>query len=133
MRALFSMMGGAVMRVQTGERPASVIAFAPKKGASDATMVADDAGQGIVALVQKAGDLAKADCERAMNLAHRLSSELRAAEERAREFEAEANYFRDRAAHAEEWLVRIHTEVQQTFFQNKHHQQHPVRETKVNP
>jgi hypothetical protein len=121
------------MRVQTGERPASVIAFAPKKGASDATMVADDAGHGIVALVQRAGDLAKADCERAMNLAHRLSSELRAAEERAREFEAEANYFRDRAAHAEEWLVRIHTEVQQTFFQNKHHQQHPVRETKVNP
>ena len=121
------------MRVQTDETRASVIAFAPKKGSPDATMVADDAGHGIVALVQKAADLAKADSDRAMKLAHRLSSELRAAEERAREFEAEANYFRDRAAHAEEWLVRIHTEVQQTFFQNKHHQQHPVRETKVNP
>jgi hypothetical protein len=58
-------------------------------------------GRGIVALVQKAADLAKADCNRAMDLAHRLSSELRAAEERAREFEAQANYFRDRAAHAE--------------------------------
>jgi hypothetical protein len=122
------------MRVQTGETPAaSVIAFAPKKGSPDATMAADDAGHGIVALVQKAADLAKADSDRAMKLAHRLSSELRAAEERAREFEAEANYFRDRAAHAEEWLVRIHTEVQQTFFQNKHHQQQPVRETRVNP
>jgi hypothetical protein len=65
-----------------------------------------------------------------MNLAHRLSSELRAAEERAREFEAEANYFRDRAAHAEEWLVRIHTEVQQTFFQKKEQQQRPMRESK---
>ena len=63
--------------------------------------------------------MAKADCQRAMDLAHRLSSELRAAEEKAREFEAEANYFRDRATHAEEWLVRIHSEIQQTFFQNK--------------
>jgi hypothetical protein len=51
-----------------------------------------------------------------MDLAHRLSSELRTAEERAREFEAQANYFRDRAAHAEEWLVRIRREIQETFF-----------------
>jgi hypothetical protein len=107
------------MRVQTVETPASVIALAPKKGPSDATMVADDAGQHIVALVQKASDMAKADCQRAMDLAHRVSSELRAAEERAREFEAEANYFRDRAARAEEWLVRIESELQQTFFQSK--------------
>ena len=121
------------MRVQTVETPASVIAFAPKKGSPDVTMVADDAGHGIVVLVQKAADLAKADCDRAMNLAHRLSSELRAAEERAREFEADANYFRDRAAHAEEWLVRIHTEVQQTFFQNKDQPKHPVRDRKGNP
>jgi hypothetical protein len=115
------------MRVQTGETPASVVAFAPKKGSPNATMVADDAGHGIVALVQKAADLAQADCERAMNVAHRLSSELWAAEERAREFEAEANYFRDRAAHAEEWLLRIHTEVEQTFFQKREQQQRPVQ------
>jgi hypothetical protein len=50
---------------------------------------------------------------------NRVSSELREAEERARKFEAEANYFRDRAAHAEEWLVRIESELQHTFFQNK--------------
>src|SRR3979490_3509770 len=105
------MTGGAVMRVQTAETPASVIAFAPKKGSPDATMVADDAGHGIVALVQKAADLAKTDCNRAMDLAHRLSSEPRAGEERAREFEAQANYFRDRASHAEEWLGRICRDV----------------------
>ena len=119
------------MRVQTGEPPASVIAF--EKGPPDATMVADDAGQNIVALVQKASDVAKADCQRAMDLAHRLSSELRAAEEKAREFEADANYFRDRATRAEEWLVRIHTEIQQTFFQNKDQPKHPVRDRKGNP
>ncbi len=108
-----------MMRVQTAETPASVIAFAPKKGTPDATVVADDAGQHIVALLQKASDLAKADCQRAMDRAHRLSSELREAEERARKFEAEAHYFRDRAARAEEWLIRIESELQQTFFQKQ--------------
>jgi hypothetical protein len=63
--------------------------------------------------------MAKTDCQRAMDVAHRVSSELRAAEERAREFEAEANYFRERAARAEEWLVRIESELKQTFFQAK--------------
>ena len=115
-----------MMRVQTDES-SSIVAFAPKKGPSEAAVVADDAGRGIMALVQKAADLAKEDCTRAMDLAHRLSSELREAEERAREFEAEANYFRDRAAHAEEWLVRIHQEVQQTFFEPKEQQQRSVR------
>jgi hypothetical protein len=50
------------MRVQTDKTSASVIALAPKKGPSDATMVADDAGRGIVALLQTAADLAKEDC-----------------------------------------------------------------------
>ena len=116
------------MRVQTVGKQSAVVAFTPKKGLSDDASVADDAGHHIVALVQKASDIAKADCQRAMDLAHRLSSELRAAEEKAREFEADANYFRDRATRAEEWLVRIHTEVQQTFFQNKDQPKHPVRE-----
>jgi hypothetical protein len=82
-------------------------------------MVADDAGQHIVALVQKASDVAKADCQRALDLAQRVSSELRAVEERARELQAEANHFRDRAARAEEWLARIESEIQGTFFRNK--------------
>ena len=107
------------MRVQPRETPASVVAIATKKENPDATIVADDAGRCIVALLQKAADLAKADCDRAMDLAHRLSSELRAAEERAREFEAQANQFRDRAARAEEWLLRIYHEVEKKFFQDK--------------
>jgi hypothetical protein len=108
---------GALMRVQTGEAPPSVLAFAPKKERPDTTIVADDAGHGIIALLQKAAEMAKSDCDRAMDLAHRLSFELRAAEERARESEGEANHFRDRATRAEEWLNRIHSEVEQTFFQ----------------
>jgi len=118
------------MRVQKSETPASVVAFAPKKGAADATIVVDDAGEHIVTLLQQASNLAKAECQRAMDLAHRVSSDLRAAEERARAFEEEANYFRHRAARAEDWLVRIEGEPQQTFFQNEGQRQHPVRERK---
>ena len=142
------------MGVQAGETLSSLLAFAPKKGRPDATegpaatsVVVDDAGHGIIALLQKAADMAKSDCDRAMSLAHKLSLQVRAveerahdsearakeaeerahdsearakgAEERAREFEAEVNHFRDRAARAEKWLLRIQTEIDQTFFQNR--------------
>jgi hypothetical protein len=105
------------MSVQTPERSDSVVVFAPnKKGHPDAAMLADDAGHRIIALVQEAADVAKEGCERAMNLAHKLSSQLQAAEERARELEAEVIHFRDRAERAEDWLENIHSQVQKTFF-----------------
>jgi hypothetical protein len=104
------------MSVQTPERSPSAIAFAHKKGPPDTAMLADDAGHGIIALLRKAADMAKQDCDRAMDIAHKLSSQLRAAEERAREFEAEAVHFRDRAARAEDWLAHIHSQVENTFF-----------------
>src|SRR5271165_126570 len=108
------------MSVHASDRPATVVPFAPAaKGQPDANIVADDSGRTIVALLQKAAELAKEDCARAMDLAHKLSFQLRAAEERARELEAEAAHFRDRAARAEAWLLRIHNEVEQTFFQKK--------------
>jgi len=78
------------MSVQRPERPASVVAFAPNKGRLDATIPADGAGHGIIALLQKAANMAKEDCARAMDLAHKLSFELRAAEERTREVEERA-------------------------------------------
>ena len=82
-------------------------------------MSADDVGNGIMALMQEAAESAKRDCERAMDLAHKLTMQLRAVEERAAEFEGEANYFRERAANAEKWLAIIHKGVEQTFFQGK--------------
>ena len=102
----------------------TVVPFAPApRGQADAHMVADDSGRTIIAMLQKAVDMAKEDCARAMDLAHKLSFQLRAAEERARDLEAEAAHFRDRAARAEAWLMRIHKEVEQTFFQRKEREQ----------
>jgi len=79
----------------------------------------DESGQSIIALLGQAADTAKDDCARAMDLAHRLTFQLRAAEEQVRKLEAEAAHFRDRALRAEQWLQHIHSEVEQTFFQNK--------------
>ena len=61
--------------------------------------------------------MAKADCARAMAVADKLSFQLRAAEERVREAEAEVARFRDRATRAEAWLLRIHNEAERVFFQ----------------
>jgi hypothetical protein len=112
------------MGVQQREPPALVVPFAPKRAdqeraEQERSVPADDVGNGIIALLHKAAEAAKEDCARAMNLAHKLSSQLRAAEERSRELEAEANHFRERAATAEKWLVLIHDEVEHTFFQSK--------------
>ena len=99
----------------------TIIPFAPtpKPQPPEANVVADDSGRTIISLLQKAAEMAKDDCARAMDLAHKLSFQLRAAEERARTAEAESAHFRDRAARAEAWLLRIHNEVEQTFFHQK--------------
>ena len=108
------------MSADPPDKPAVIVPFAPiSKGQPDANIVADDSGRAIVALLQKAAEMAKEDCARAMDLAHKLSSQLQAAEERASELEAEAAHFRNRAARAEEWLQHIHSEVEQAFFQKK--------------
>ena len=59
-----------------------VLKFAPKEKAPNRVAQLDDAGQAIVAQIRTAADLAKEDCDRAMSLAHKLSMELRAAENR---------------------------------------------------
>src|SRR5262249_26010012 len=102
------------------DKAGTIVPFAPApKGQHDTGTIADDSGRTIVAMLQKAADMANEDCKRAMDLAHKLSFQLRASEERLREAEAEAAHFRDRAARAEAWLVRIHNEVEQMFFPKK--------------
>src|SRR3979411_799516 len=106
------------MSANAFEKP--IIPFAPTQ--AGANQIADDSGNTILALLQKAADMAKEDCARAMDLAHKLSFQLRAAEEKAREFGQQAAHFRDRAVRAEDWLARIHNEIEQTFFQKDERQ-----------
>ena len=115
-----------VMSIQRPATRTAVVSFAPKKERPDATLVADDAGHNILTLLHNAADMAKEDCARAMDLAHKLSFQLRAAEEKVRDFGEQAAHFRDRAVRAEDWLARIHNEVEQTFFhKNEPHVRQP--------
>ena len=86
---------------------------------SNAHVAVDDAGRSVLALLARAADMEKEDTERAMDLVHRVSSQLRAAEDWLRQLEAESAQYRDRAARAEAWMLRIQNELEQTFFQNK--------------
>ena len=76
----------------------------------------DDAGQAIVAQIRTAADLANQDCARAMSLAHKLSMELRAAEDRTYQLLEEVELWRNRAARAEEWLRTIQNEIEEKLI-----------------
>jgi hypothetical protein len=111
----------------SGHSPDQSVAIVPvTTGAQAANIVVEEAGRTIISLLQKAAETAKDDCARAMDLAHKLSLQLRATEERARTAEAEAAHFRDRANRAEAWLLRIHNEAEQVFFQKKDRQVTPA-------
>jgi hypothetical protein len=79
-----------------------VLKFAPKEKAPNRVAQLDDAGQAIVAQIRTAADLAKEDCDRAMSLAHKLSMELRAAEDRTQQMAREVEHWQERAARAEQ-------------------------------
>src|SRR6476620_74727 len=105
------------MSVEEADTP-TVVPFAPNKRSQNISDV-DQSGHRIVALLEKAADKTKADCSRAMDLAHKLTLQLRATEDRVRDLETEAAHYRDRAVRAEDWLQHIHNEVEQTFFQKE--------------
>ena len=89
------------------DTPEQVLKFAPKEKAPNRVSQLDDAGQAIVAQIRQAADLAKEDCDRAMSFAHKLSMELRAAEERTQQMTTEVEHWRERATRAEQWLRTI--------------------------
>jgi hypothetical protein len=69
-------------------------------------------GRALLAMLEKAAGESDEKYQHATILAGRLASELRTAESRIKELEAEASHFRDRATRAEEWLRRISGEIE---------------------
>jgi hypothetical protein len=90
-----------------------VVKFPPKQQAGNP---ADEAGQAVIAQIRKAAELANENCDRTMALAHKLAMQLRAAEDRITQLEAEVALFRDRATRAEGWLQTIHGEIEQKLI-----------------
>jgi hypothetical protein len=94
----------------------SVIPFAPAKNAvPDNADQLDKAGQTILQLLRKAAGVAEANSRHAVDMAQKLSHQLRAAEDRIAELEAEVGVYRDKADRAEQWLHRVYTEIQDRF------------------
>jgi hypothetical protein len=76
----------------------------------------EEAGEAIIARIQKAADLSNENCDRAMALAHKLSMQLRAAEDRINQLEAEVELFRHRAVRTEYWLQTIQKEIEEKLI-----------------
>jgi hypothetical protein len=76
----------------------------------------DRAGHAACGLVHKAALLAEENTKHALNAAHKLSMQLRAAEDRIATLEADNRRQRERADRAEKWLHRIAMEIEDNFF-----------------
>jgi len=98
------------------EVPEQVVKFEPKARPRSYDTPLDEAGQAIIAKIQRAADLANENCDRAMKLAHKLSMQLRAAEDRINQLEGEVELFRDRAVCAERWLQTIQKEIEEKLI-----------------
>ncbi len=95
----------------------AVIPLAPKLNAkSEAGDPLERAGQAILGLIHRAASAADANNQQALETAHQLSAQLRAAEDRIRELEAKLRHHQDRAVRAERWLYQISVEIEQNFF-----------------
>jgi chromosome segregation ATPase len=67
-------------------------------------------------LVQNAAGVAEENSRRALSAAQNLSHQLRAAEDRIAELEAEVAAYQERADRAEQWLHRVYTEIEERFL-----------------
>jgi hypothetical protein len=76
----------------------------------------DKAGQTILQLLDRAAGVADENSRHALETAQKLSHQLRAAEDRIGELEAEVTAHRDRAERAEQWLHRVYTEIEDRFL-----------------
>ena len=85
-------------------------------GRSEADDPLDTAAQQTLDLLHRAAVAAEANNQQAIEVADKLSAQLRAAEDRIRELEARIRHHHDRADRAERWLHHVSVEIEQRFF-----------------
>ena len=91
----------------------------------------DRTGQTILGLLQRAAGIAEKNSQHAMGIAHKLSLELRAAEDHIKKLETELRYYKDRSDRAEEWLRQISLQIEKRFpaSSDSHANQEPARQS----
>jgi hypothetical protein len=105
--------------------PEGVIPFAPApKGKAlekplDNGDPLDQTGQTVMGMLQQAAVVANENCQHALGVAHKLSLQLREAEDLIKELEAMVRHYQDRAGRAEQWLMRISREIEHRFFETE--------------
>ena len=110
------MMELVAMSEHHADIPEQVLKFVPKEWPNSYGAQVEEVGQAIVTKIQRAVDLSNENCDRALALAHKLSMQLRTAEDRISQLEAEVELFRDRAARAERWLQTIQKEIEERLI-----------------
>jgi hypothetical protein len=107
----------------------SVIPFEPKLNLrAEAVDPLDAAGQTILDVLRQAAAAAEANNQQAREVAHKLSAQVLAAEDRIRELVASVSHHQDRADRAERWMYQISVEIEQSFFaeENSRRSQSPL-------
>jgi hypothetical protein len=79
----------------------------------------DKAGRSILNLLHKAAGVAEENSQHALDIAQQLSDQLRAAEQRIADLQAEAEEHRDRAGRAEQGLHKVYTEIEERFLRQE--------------
>ena len=87
-----------------------------KNGILDGGDLLDKTGQTILGLLQRAAGIAEENSQHALGVAHKLSLQLRTAEDRIKDLEADVGHYQDRADRAEKWLYQISMEIEKRFF-----------------
>ena len=97
------------------------VPFAPagKTAVQDAVDPLDAAARSTLDLLHRAADFAEENRQRALEVAQKLSVQLRAAEGRIKELESDVQHERERADRAEKWLYKISVEIEQQFFERE--------------
>jgi hypothetical protein len=95
----------------------SVIPFAANTKTVPANEL-DKAGQTILQLLHRAAGVVENNNRQALETAQKLSHQLRSAEDRIAELEAEVESYRERAERAEQWLHTVYTEIENRFLRN---------------
>jgi hypothetical protein len=97
----------------------SVVQFASaaKSTTSAGVDQLDSAGKTILQLLNKAANVAEQNSKHAIDMAQKLAHELRAAQQRISELEAEVVAYQNQAERAEQWLHKVYTEIEDRFLQ----------------
>jgi hypothetical protein len=103
------------MSERPGVAPKKAVPFAPEPNGEPV----ENYGQAIVAMLNDAAHMAQETCKRATETAEILAHKVRASEDRIRELQAELRQYQARASQAEKWLLRVHQEITQNFFDAK--------------